>query len=158
MLQVSGNRSSGPTNGLGCLIVTGLVMVGLFFFLNWLYFKLWYATPVFILLALLINWRVVTGSLQRYWGVIVRNPIRGILSVIVAGFLLPFISMGWVLGALGMNQITKMQQNFGTTWGFGSFDPSQVNASKDTEYAEFEELDSKKSTDNNRRRPDGEVN
>ena len=79
---------------------------------------------------------------------LLRNPISGFISGLMAAFLLPFLSIGWVLAALGANKFAKMQQDFGKQWGFGAFDTSKVNASSDTEYVEFEEIESKKRSDN----------
>jgi hypothetical protein len=148
MLYVGSNRSSNPFGGLGCLLIGGLLLVGFFYFAKWLYIKLWYAVPVFVILALAINHRVVLGSLMAVWRTFARNPIYGLLSAAVGALMLPFISVGWVLGALGANRITKMQQEFGQKWGFGAFDPANINSSKDTEYVEFEEIETKKNDDN----------
>jgi hypothetical protein len=144
MLYISGNRQTGGFGGIGCLIVGGLLLIGMFYSLNWLYWKLWYAAPVFMVLALVINYKVVTASLTRYWEALVRNPISGLVSIAIAVALLPIITIGWFLGALTMNKFQKMQQEFGQQWGFGSFDPQKMAASSGTEFAEFEELETKK--------------
>ncbi len=144
MLQIGGNRTSGPLGGIGCMIVGILLMFGFFYSIQWLYIKLWYVVPVFVVLALAINHRVVVGSLRALWGQFVRNPIYGLISAAVAVAMLPFVSLGWVLGALGANKITKMQQEFGQQFGFGSFDPASIKSSKDTEFVEFEEIETKK--------------
>lgn len=141
-MMISGNnRPMSSTSSIGCLLVGGLMIFGFFYFTSWLYFKLWYAVPVFVLISLVVNRRVITGVFARLWDQFQVNPALAIIRTAILGVMLPFVSIGWVLGALGLNQVQKMQQDFGKKWGFGAFDPSQVSGQNVTEYAEFEEIE-----------------
>jgi hypothetical protein len=143
MIYISGNRRGGGFfNNIGCLIFGALFLIGMFYFLRALYYLLWWAAPAFLVLALVINWRVVAGTGRNFLRLLERNPVAGIFSALLGVALFPLLTLFWFLGALGSKRIEKMQQEFGKQWG-GAFDPYQPGAKEATEFVEFEELESK---------------
>jgi hypothetical protein len=152
MMYVNGRPSGGPLSSIGCLIVGGLVLVGMFYFLNALYKLLWWAAAPLFVLALIINWRVVVGSLQRFGRMFQHRPLTGVISLIFAVVMFPFLCLSWFLMALGSKRLEKWQRDFTAQWGApyrddpaeNSFEsasppPKPPKLSKD-DYADYEEI------------------
>ena len=154
MLFVSGRRSGGGLfSNIGCLIFGALFLFLSFVFLRWLYKMLWIASPVFLAVALVVNWRIVAATLRNWWMMMQRNPLGGIGSALFGALLFPFLTMFWMFGALGAKKIERMQQEFGQQWGSGTFDPFQTNAKKETEFVDFEEIESRQPSEKASDRP-----
>lgn len=144
MIQISGSRSGGGFfSNIGCLIFGALFLMGAFYFLSWLYKMLWYVSPVFLVLALIINWKVVASTGRYLVNALQRNPISGLITVAMAGVFFPLLTLFWFFGAMGSKRLEKMQQQFGQQFGGASFDPFQTASRKETEFVDFEEIESK---------------
>lgn len=144
MIQISGGRPGGGFfSNIGCLIFGALFLIGAFYFLSWLYKMLWWASPVFLALALIINWKVVASTGRYFVNTLRRNPISGLLTLLLAVPVFPFITIFWFFGAMGSKRLEKMQQQFGQQFGGASFDPFQTASRKETEFVDFEEIESK---------------
>ncbi len=132
--------------GWGCLIVGVIMLVGLFYFLKWLFDMLWVASPFLVALALIINWRAVADTGKSLLSNLEKNPISGLFMAALAVVLFPFFSLYLVFKALGYNKIKEMKTQFGEQLNnpFGqNFDPFRPEHRPREEYAEYEELESK---------------
>ena len=91
--------SPSDNNGfrLGFNTVVGLVMtiaffVALFFVARGVFQLLSWVAPVLIVAALIINYRTVTGFLAYLWTLINRNPLMGILAIVLTVLGFPIVS------------------------------------------------------------------
>jgi D-alanyl-lipoteichoic acid acyltransferase DltB (MBOAT superfamily) len=151
MMYVNGRPSGGPLSSIGCLIIGGLLLVGMFYFLNALYKLLWWAAAPLFVLSLIINWRVVTGSLRRYWLVLQRNPLVGLLGILMGVVMFPFLCLSWFLMALGSKRLEQWQRDFTAQWGtpyqenstdnpFEATPPPKPPRMNQDDYADYEEI------------------
>ncbi|HEX5625112.1 MAG TPA: hypothetical protein VFX48_03770 [Saprospiraceae bacterium] len=95
---------------LGSLIF--LVFIGLLFYLFYqLYLLMWYAVPVFLLIALLLEYRVVLGYFRNLWAQIADNPLGGLIQmgINVVGF--PFVTLGLIFKAWMYKKFGRIQQD-----------------------------------------------
>ena len=127
----------------GCLF--GLAFMAL---LGWLFYHfyifLWYAAPVFFILALLIDWKIPAAWGKRLLLVFKENPLGGLVAMVFAAVFFPFTALGMFLNTLAKRRIERMQQEiFGGGSPFGQ--PNQVskNGPTEGEYVDFEEIESK---------------
>lgn len=65
------------------------VLVGLFYLAKGIFTLLYWASPLLIIGALLMNYRTVVGFLKFLWSLIRRNPLGGILLTILAAVAFP---------------------------------------------------------------------
>jgi hypothetical protein len=150
MLFVNGRQSGGGfLSQLGCLIVGGLLMVGAFYFLSWLYKALWYASPVLVIAALVINWRVVAATGEGLLLRLRNNPISGILGGVLAFFMFPLLALYWVLAALATRRVARFRSQFERQFSeeFGAPRAGQVppqptsqRRDNDDDYVDYEEV------------------
>lgn len=144
MLNFRGQMNLGP---LGCLLSLA-VMAGL----GWLFFQfyklLWWAVPVFIVLAAIVDWRVVASWGRGLVAMIARNPLAGLIGLAFALVALPFTSLAMLLHAVNRRQIERWQREaFGEGGSF--FDLYQKrqkqpeNEQIEGEYIDFEEIETK---------------
>ena len=134
------NTSLGP---FGCLLSLAAIAL-----MGWLayhfYLLLWWPAPVFFLLALLIDWRVPAAWGSGLLNMLKQNPLGGLVSVAVAAVFFPFTALGMFLNTLAKRRIERLRREF-----FGDRDPfapptsSEKNRPAESEYAEFEEIESK---------------
>jgi hypothetical protein len=147
MLLFSNRSGGGLLNQIGCLIVGVLALVALFWTLDWLYRALWIIAPVLLVLALLINWRIVAGTGKSLVQQIQRNPLGGILSSVLAVCFFPLLTLYWIMAGLGLRRIERFQREFGQQWGgppSDGFDfANKEHNPHDTEYTDYEEIESK---------------
>ena len=143
MIYVNSNRgSSGGFGGIGCLIFGALFLVGMFYVLQGLYKFVWWAAPAFFVLALIINWKVVANTGKWLLRMFQTQPFTALIVTALSIYLFPLLTLFWFLSAIGTNRITKMQEEFGKQWG-GPFGAAQKTGEQETEFAEFEELESR---------------
>lgn len=84
-------------NGIIGLIGVILFFVLLFFIAQGIFKILAWAAPVLIIGALLINYRTVVGYLRFLWNTLRRNPLLGILGIILTVIGFPVVS-GYLFG------------------------------------------------------------
>jgi hypothetical protein len=144
MIYTTNSRGNGGfMNNIGCLITGGLLLAGVFYLLRGLYFMLFWAAPALFVLALIINWKVVASTGKWMLQLLQKNPLMGLLTGALAVYFFPLLTLFWFFGALGSKRVEKMQREFGQQWG-GAFGPFQnTNQEQETEFAEFEEIESK---------------
>ena len=130
-------------NNIGCLIFGGLLLIGVFYLLRGLYIMLWWAAPALFVLALIINWKVVASTGKWLLALLQRNPLMGLVTGVLAIYFFPLLTLFWFFGAIGSKRIEKMQREFGQQWGGAFGQPQNNNREAETEFTEFEEIESK---------------
>ncbi len=130
------NTNVGP---FGCLVSLA-VMAALGWLFYKFYFLLWYAAPVFFLLALVIDWKIPAAWGMRLVNLFRMNPLGGLVGLAMAVVFFPFTALGMFLNTLAKRRIERMQQQF-----FGGRDPFERpgEAAREGEYVDFEEIESK---------------
>lgn len=113
--------------GIGCLIFGIIGMIAAFFILKGLFKLLYWAAPVFFVLALVINWRAVLDTLKNWLKMMENNPVGGLLTAALAVLLFPVFVLYLFLKALGYNKLEQMKREYGA--------PAE-------DFTEFEELES----------------
>ena len=116
--------------GIGCLIFGIIGMVAAYFILKGLFKLLYWASPVLLVLALVINWRAVVDTLKNWLKSLETNPVGGLLMAALAVLLFPVFSLYLFVKALGYRKIEQMQREF------------RANNPPTDEFVEFEELES----------------
>lgn len=116
--------------GIGCLIFGIIGMVAAYFILKGLFKLLYWASPVFFVLAIIINWRAVVDTLKDWLRTMESNPIGGLFTAALAVLLFPLFALYLFIKALGYSRIQQMQREFG------------ADRTPSDEFVEFEELES----------------
>lgn len=139
MQQFQFKSNGSPFSGIGCLLTALLAAVATYFIFIGLYKVLYYASPVLLIAALVINWRVVAGIGQSLLNLLTRNPIAGLLVGAVAVLAFPFTAAFLFMSALGSRRMEKVvaemqqrQQDFEKQMS--------GDAAADGEYVDFEEV------------------
>lgn len=84
-------------NGIIGLAMVILFFIALFFIARGIFTLLAWLAPALIIGALLINYRTVLGFLKYLWNLLRRNPLMGILVVILTIIGFPIVS-GFLFG------------------------------------------------------------
>ncbi len=97
-------------NGIiGFVIMVG-ILVFLFFVARGIFRLLSFAAPVLILLALIINYRTILNYFRFLFGLLKRNPLSGILAILLSIVGFPILS-GVLLGKAVLDRkVRKLQQ------------------------------------------------
>ena len=140
MLYFSSNTATNrTTGGLGCLIggvvIFGIVFYGAYWFLKFL----WWASPVILVLALLIDWRSVAATGRYMLGLLKTDPLSGIIRIALSVFFFPLLSFYLLLKAIAVRQGSKIMKQFGQQFG----QPPQTQQNKEDDFVDFEELESR---------------
>jgi Zn-dependent protease with chaperone function len=113
-------RSSG---GIGQILISALVMVGIFIGLFWiargLFTILTYAAPLLLIAALIINYKVVTGYVQWLWTTLNRDPLMGLIYTVLSFIGFPILSAYLLFKALAVNRIGTIEQELKQNIGNG---------------------------------------
>ncbi len=132
--QFGGQRGGGvPGGGFGCLLLTILGFVGVYFVLKGLYNLLYLLAPVLLILALIVNWRVFPHTLKNWLKTLETNPVTGLVYAALAVLLFPFFSLYILLKAFGMKKLEEMGQQMSGQQGY--------NTQNEEEFVEFEEIE-----------------
>lgn len=113
-------------NGIIGFAFMVLIFVGLFFIAKGVFTILAWVAPVLIVLALLINYRTVLNYLKFMLGLLQRNPVGGIIGILLSFFGFPILA-GVLFGKSILDRkVKKLNQAY--------------QAEKDGEFVEFEEI------------------
>ena len=113
-------------NGIIGFAFMVLVFVGLFFIAKGVFTVLAWVAPVLIILALLINYRTVLNYLKFMLGLLQRNPVGGIIGILLSFFGFPILA-GVLFGKSILDRkVKKLNEAY--------------QAEKDGEFVEFEEI------------------
>jgi len=113
-------------NGIIGFAFMVLVFVGLFFIAKGVFTVLAWVAPVLIILALLINYRTVLNYLKFMLGLLQRNPVGGIIGILLSFFGFPILA-GVLFGKSILDRkVKKLNEAY--------------QAEKEGEFVEFEEI------------------
>ena len=113
-------------NGIIGFAFMVLLFVGLFFIAKGVFTVLAWVAPVLIILALLINYRTVLNYLKFMLGLLQRNPVGGIIGILLSFFGFPILA-GVLFGKSILDRkVKKLNEAY--------------QAEKDGEFVEFEEI------------------
>jgi hypothetical protein len=113
-------------NGIIGFLVMIAVIVGIFFIAKGIFKLLYFAAPVLLLLALIINYRTVLGYLRWLFGLFKRNILTGIIAVLLTIIGYPVVC-GLLFGKSILDRkVRKLQQAH--------------RAQREGEFVEFEEV------------------
>lgn len=113
-------------NGIIGFAFMVLIFVGLFFIAKGVFTVLAWIAPVLIILALLINYRTVLNYLKFMLGLLQRNPVGGIIGILLSFFGFPILA-GVLFGKSILDRkVKKLKEAY--------------QAEKDGEFVEFEEI------------------
>jgi hypothetical protein len=147
MLQT---RSTSPLAALGCLAFGALLLVGIFFAVKSLLSIYLYVWVGVLVLALIIDWRVVASSLSTFFSALRRDPLRALFSGL---FALPFVPFGWLFMGIAKRKMAsiyaRFQQDFQNMAGTDAQNPFSMGSGRqrpanDDDYVDYEEIESKK--------------
>jgi len=99
-------------NFIVSLSIFGLFMYGLFYIASGIYKILLILTPVLLLIALVLDYRVPLQYLRNMWSRLKSYPLSGIFQIILTIFGLPLVALYLVLKASLSSRINKLQQNY----------------------------------------------
>jgi Na+-transporting methylmalonyl-CoA/oxaloacetate decarboxylase gamma subunit len=96
----------------------GLLIMGVFIFLVFLLLKslykiLWIASPVIIIATLFIDRQVIMRFLRMIGRVFSRNPLTGVVLIILSILVFPFLSVGMLINAILNRKIKAKAKDFG---------------------------------------------
>ncbi len=129
-----GQRGGGvPGGGLGCLLLTILGFVTFYFVLKGLYTLLFWLSPIILVLALIVNWRVFPNIIKNWLKALESQPLSALVTAGFCALVFPFFSLYILLKALGMKKMEEMGQQYGS---------QGANAPKEDEFVDFEEIES----------------
>ena len=113
-------------NGIIGFAFMVLLFVGLFFIAKGVFTVLAWVAPVLIILALLINYRTVLNYLKFMLGLLQRNPVGGIIGILLSFFGFPILA-GVLFGKSILDRkVKKLNEAY--------------QAEKYGEFVEFEEI------------------
>jgi hypothetical protein len=89
---VKGQGFTVRTNGIFGFIFLVLLLVGLFFIAKGVFRILTFAAPIFLLLALIINYRTILGYLKFILSLLHRSTLTGIIAILLSIIGFPILS------------------------------------------------------------------
>ncbi len=97
-------------NGIMGFIFMMAFLIVVFLILRGLWKLLFFAAPVLIILALIINYRTIVNYLRFVFGLLHRNPLSGIIAILLSIVGFPFLS-GILFGKSILDRkVRKLQQ------------------------------------------------
>lgn len=148
-----------PFGSLWSLLVMAGIIAILFYVIKGLVNILYLVAPFLLVLALIVNHKVVLNYANQLVETFKTNVLRGIIGVVVLVVGYPFVFAWLLIKALFINRLTKVKQNFGQNLNqefqgnpFSAFSNFNQNFSKqkdfqprqnknnDDEWAEYEEI------------------
>ncbi len=120
-----------PLNSIGSILVLVLMFVGLFFVAKGVFWVLSWLAPVFLILTLVIDYKVIVNYGKWILKMLQTNLIVGIGAVLLTIFGFPIVS-GFLLGKALLSR--KLKQTM------GQFEGQQGRMKEKDEFATYEEI------------------
>ncbi|MBP6445954.1 MAG: hypothetical protein WAT46_16010 [Saprospiraceae bacterium] len=99
-----------PFGFLGPLLILAVFFTILFFMAKGLFWLLSWATPVLLILTLIIDYKVIKDFFSFIWKLLKENPWAGVLAVVMIVFAYPFVAGYLFIKALGKRSIKKAME------------------------------------------------
>lgn len=113
-------------NGIIGFAFMVLIFVALFFLAKGIFTILSWVAPVLIIGALLINYKTVLNFIKYMWALLKRNPLGGILGIILSVVGFPILS-GFLFGKAILDRKVKKLSD-------------EYQARREGEFVEYEEI------------------
>ncbi len=97
-------------NGIIGFAFMVMIFVGLFFLAKGLFTVLSWVAPVLIAGALIINYKTVLNFIKYMWALLKRNPLGGILGIVLSVIGFPILS-GFLFGKAILDRKVKSLSN-----------------------------------------------
>ncbi len=131
--RMGGNKS--PFGFFGPLLILVLFFTFIYFITKGLFYIFSWLSPVLLLGALIINYRVVTEFIRWIWSTIVRQPLYGLLLLALLVFAYPFTAAYLFFKALGQKSHSQQPNpSSGRPYEFRGWQ----DTTEDIEYEEVE--------------------
>jgi hypothetical protein len=116
----TGNPRQGgnnPFGSLGCLLTFAVIIGTVYYFFKFLYIT-WWVAPSLLLLALIINWKVVAGLGKSLVNLFKRDVLIALIicGLCVVGF--PVVVFLLVFAAIAGKRVEAFQKQFGESMNF----------------------------------------
>lgn len=109
-----------PLNSIGSIIMMIVVMVGIYYIATGIFSFLAYIAPALLIGALVINYRVVTGYGKTLINLLRKNPLMGVLGVVLTIFAFPLVA-GFLFGKALLTRKVKQLQKEAEKQRYGEF-------------------------------------
>ena len=129
--------NSQPRNPIIGLVVTALVLVALYYIAKGTFWVLTWTSPVFLILALIIDYNVVLNYLKWLWRKVIDTPISGVLMSVLTFFGFPDVAAFLFFKAYGQYRLKKYADQYQDQ--MGGFNP-QGQSKPNDEFVEYEEI------------------
>ncbi len=113
-------------NGIVGFAFMVLIFVAMFFLAKGIFTVLSWVAPVLIIGALLINYKTVLGFIKYMWALLKRNPLGGVLGIILSVIGFPILS-GFLFGKAILDRKVKKLSD-------------EYQARREGEFVEYEEV------------------
>ncbi len=100
------NSNRGGVSGIGALITFILIIVGIYYLIKGVYFVLGIIAPALLIATLIIDFKVVTGYLKFLLDTLKKNPILGIIFILMTVIGSPFVA-GYLFAKAMMKRSLK---------------------------------------------------
>ena len=128
-MAIPRNNFSLKTNGIIGLVVMVLVFIGVFILAKAVFKLLMWLTPLLLIAALIIDHQSVIGFGKWLIGLVKRNPVVGIVAVLLSLVLYPITSVFLFFKALTMKKVRGVKE--------------EMVRRRDGEYVDHEVVDSR---------------
>ena len=121
------NVESNPFSAIIGIVMLVLLLAALFYLARFVFTILYYLSPLLIIAALIVNYKVVLGYVQGLIKLVRRNPLGGIGAIVLSILAFPLVAVFLLGKALVKKRIEEAQ--------------SEAQRAREGEYADFEELE-----------------
>jgi len=120
-----------PLNALPIILILIAVFVALWFVAKSIFYILSWVAPVLLIAALIINHKVVVNYGTFLWNLLKKNPIMGVVGVLLSFFFFPVVSLFLFGKAMLYRKVDTLKKEFEAQHGGGT----------EGEYTEYEEIE-----------------
>ena len=106
------SQSSGGFNSGTSLIIGLLFLFGLFFIARFIFNILYYVAPVFLIITLFMDYKVVLNYGKWIWSMMGKNPLLGVGLIILTIIGFPVVSLFLFGKAMLKKKLKNVQQQF----------------------------------------------
>ncbi|MBP7274027.1 MAG: hypothetical protein KA974_09300 [Saprospiraceae bacterium] len=106
------NTTINTTNTLAGIAAFALILIGLYYIASFVFKVLYFVAPVLLIITLLLNYRIVTDYLAGLVDTLRRNPVMGILGILLTVVAYPVVIFMLFGKALLVRKVQRMQTQF----------------------------------------------
>ncbi len=102
-----------PLGTIGSILTFAIILFGIYYLIKGAYFVLGIIAPVLLIATLVIDHKVVTGYLKTLYELLKKNPIMGILAILMTVIGSPFVAGYLFAKALMKRSLKKFVEERG---------------------------------------------